>query len=87
MLIYCTTKQPAVVDVLNLNPLIHVSIRRALVRNKLLECHGLIARVAYINLNDDRDYFAWSLNKNDSFSVRSMYKCLFNNDVNIMQEI
>lgn len=86
MLIYCTTKQPAVVDVLNSNPL-NVSIRRALVMNKLLECHGLIARVAYINLNDDRDYFAWSLYKNDSFSVRSMYKYLFNNEVNIMQEI
>ena len=42
---------PMVDDVLNSTPL-NVSFRRALVGNKLLEWQSLVARVAFINLNE-----------------------------------
>jgi phage-related holin len=72
--------------VLNANPL-NGSFRQALVGNKLMEWHNLVARVAHINLNDNNNKFIWLLNRNGTFSVNSMYRYLINNGVKIMQEI
>ena len=49
-------KQATVANVLNSAPL-NVSFRRALVGNKLLEWQSLVARIAFINLNEGRDIF------------------------------
>jgi hypothetical protein len=75
-------KQATVVDVLIFIPL-NVSFRRALVGNKLLEWQSLVARVAFINLNEGWDTFIWNLNNNCLFSVKSMYKYLVNNGIKV----
>lgn len=49
-------KQAIVAEVLNSTPL-NVSFRKALVGNKLLEWQSLVARVAFINLNEGQDTF------------------------------
>jgi hypothetical protein len=64
-----------------------VSFRRALVGNKLLEWQSLVARVAFINLNEGQDTFIWNLNNNGLFSIKSMYKYLVNNGINVIHEI
>ena len=79
-------KQATVADVLNSTPL-NVSFRRTLVGNKLLEWQSIVARVAFINLNDGQDTFIWNLNNNGLFSVTSMYKYLVNNRIKVTQEI
>jgi hypothetical protein len=79
-------KQATVVDVLNSTPL-NVFFRRALVGNKLLEWQSLVARVAFINLNEGRDIFIWNLNNNCLFYVKSMYKYLVNNEIKVTQKI
>ena len=62
-------------------------LERALVENKLLEWQSLVAGVVFINLNKDSDTFIWNLNNNGLFSIKSMYKYLVNNGINITQEI
>ena len=73
-------KQATVADVFSSNPL-NVGFRRTLVGNKLVEWHSLVARL------EGTDQFVWSLNKNGSFTVKSMYRHLINNGVQISQEI
>jgi len=68
-------------------PPLNVSFRRTLVENKLLEWQSLVARVAFINLNEDRDTFIWNLNNNGLFSVTSMYKYIVNNGIKVTQKI
>ena len=75
-------KQAMVADVLNFTPL-NVSFRRALVGNKLLEWQSLVARVAFINLNEGQNIFIWNLNNNGLFSITSMYKYLVNNGIKV----
>ena len=69
-------------DVLNSTPL-NVSFRRALVGNKLLEWQSLVARVAFINLNEGLGTSVWNLNNNGLFSVKFMYKYLVNNGIKV----
>ena len=78
-------KQATVADVLNSTPL-NVSFRRALVGNKLLEWQSLVARVAFINLNEGQDTFFWNLNNNGLFSVTFMYKYLVNNGIKVTKK-
>jgi len=75
-------KQATVADVLNSTPL-NVSFRRALVGNKLLEWQSLVARVAFINLNEGLGTSVWNLNNNGLFSVKFMYKYLVNNGIKV----
>ena len=53
----------------------------------LLEWQSLVARVAFINLNEGQDTFFWNLNNNGLFSVTFMYKYLVNNGIKVTQEI
>jgi hypothetical protein len=78
-------KQATMIDVLNSTPL-DVSFKRALVGNKLLEWQSPVARVAFINLNEDCDTFIWNLNNNGLFSVKFMYKYLVNNWIKVTQK-
>jgi hypothetical protein len=64
-----------------------VSFRRALVGNKLLKWQSLVARVAFINLNESWDAFIWNLNNNGLFSVKFMYKYLVNNGIKVTHKI
>jgi hypothetical protein len=68
-------------------PLSMCFFKRALVENKLLEWQNLVARVAFINLNEDCDTFIWNLNNNGLFSIKSMYKYLVNNGIKVTQKI
>jgi len=49
-----------------------------------LECHGLIARVAYINLNEGRNLVVWSpYKRNGNFIVNYVYRHLANNGIRV----
>ncbi|WVZ66965.1 hypothetical protein U9M48_016115 [Paspalum notatum var. saurae] len=76
-------KHAMVAEILSTNP-INVSFRRALVGDKLLEWRTLVARLVYINLNEDNDVFIWGLQKYGSFSIKSMYLHLVNTGVKII---
>ena len=73
-------KHATVPDVFSSNPL-NVSFRRTLVGNKLVEWCSLVARLAHISLYEGTNKFLWSLNKNMSFIIKSMYRHLINNRV------
>ena len=54
--------------------------------HKLLEWQSLVARVAFINLNEGGDTFIWNLNNNGLFSVKSMFKYLVNNRIKVAKK-
>ncbi|WVZ97139.1 hypothetical protein U9M48_042694 [Paspalum notatum var. saurae] len=68
-------KHDTVATVMSTSPL-NVSIRRALVGNKLQPWHDLVGKITNITLNDQPDQFRWLLTKNGLFTVQSMYKQL-----------
>jgi hypothetical protein len=39
--------------------------------------NNLVAKIAYVQLNDGEDKFEWGLNQNGIFKVRSMYHGMF----------
>ncbi|WVZ51322.1 hypothetical protein U9M48_002476, partial [Paspalum notatum var. saurae] len=79
-------KHATVEEVLRTNPY-NVSFRRALIRNKFNEWHNLVARIAFVNLQEGKDQFVWGLHNKGHFSVNSMYKHLFSNGLKVSQEI
>jgi len=79
-------KHATVANVLSSSPL-NISFRRALVGNKLFEWHSLVASLTHVNLEEGLDIFIWGLHKTGSFTVRSMYRALISNGINMSQEI
>jgi hypothetical protein len=61
-----------VAKVMATSPL-NVSFRRALVDNKLVEWHNLVAQIAHVEMVGGSDTFRWNLTKSGLFSVRSLY--------------
>jgi hypothetical protein len=53
-----------------------VAFRRSLVGNNLQAWHHLVAKLASVQLIDQRDQFIWSLKQNGQFTIRSMYNSL-----------
>ena len=76
----------AVAEVFNTVP-INVSFRWALIGNKLLEWINLIATIANVNLQAEKDTIIWTSSKSGSFTVGSMYRYLISNDIIVTQEI
>ncbi|WVZ49681.1 LOW QUALITY PROTEIN: hypothetical protein U9M48_001018, partial [Paspalum notatum var. saurae] len=79
-------KHATVANVLSSSPL-NISFRRGLVGNKFLEWHNLVASLIHVKVEEDTDIFMWGLHKTGSFTVRSMYRALISNDINMCQEI
>ena len=57
---------------------LNVSFRRALVGDKLIAWHNLVAKISGLQLSNGRDTFTWNLHRHDHFTVRSMYEFLIN---------
>jgi hypothetical protein len=55
---------------------LNISFQRGLVGNNLSLWYRLVARVAHISLNEERDKFVLGLHQSGVFSVSSMYKAL-----------
>ena len=51
---------------------------RALIGDKLAKWNALVAKVAFVQLDDQPDLSRWNLNNKGSFIVQSMYKHLVN---------
>ena len=66
-------KGDTVANVLWTAPL-NVSFRRDLVRDNLSSWYELVSKIVLVNLTNGNDVFRWNLNKNDKFTVRSMYR-------------
>ncbi|WVZ49477.1 LOW QUALITY PROTEIN: hypothetical protein U9M48_000835, partial [Paspalum notatum var. saurae] len=66
---------------------LNISFRRALTGNKLTQWHNLVLRTMNAELTEGNDVFSWKLHRNGSFSVRSMYKHLINNNISVSQDI
>ncbi|WVZ84990.1 hypothetical protein U9M48_031955 [Paspalum notatum var. saurae] len=79
-------KHAFVAEVLSSSPL-NISFRKVLVGNKLYEWHSLVASLAHVNLEDGTNIFIWGLHKQGSFTVKSMYRALINNGINVSKEI
>jgi len=56
----------------------NISFRRSLVGEKLLKWNELVAKIAFVQLDDQQDSIKWSLTRQGSFTVQSMYKHLIN---------
>jgi hypothetical protein len=59
-------------EVLSTN-LVNVSVRRILVRDKLIEWYNIVRRRAHVNMNEGLDIFVWNL-KRWSFQSESRYR-------------
>ena len=57
---------------------LNISFRRSLVGEKLLKWNELVAKIAFVQLDDLQDSIKWSLTRQGSFTVQSMYKHLIN---------
>ena len=66
-------KGDTMANVLWIAPL-NVSFRRDLVRDNLFSWYELVSKIVLVNLTNGNDVFRWNLNKNDKFTVRSMYR-------------
>ncbi|KAG2589913.1 hypothetical protein PVAP13_5NG333001 [Panicum virgatum] len=73
-------KHATMANVFSAIPL-NISYRRPLIGDKLLEWQSLVAKIAQVNLNEGKYIFIWSLHKNESFTIRSMYRHLVSNGV------
>ena len=56
----------------------NLSFRRALVDNKLLKWHNLVAQITQVELVNGSDTFRWNLTTSGSYLVRSWYSHLIN---------
>ena len=72
--IYNIVRDPhaTVAKVMAKRPL-NLSFRRALVDNKLVEWHNLVAQINHVELVEGSDTFRWNLTKSGLYSVRSLY--------------
>jgi hypothetical protein len=68
-------KQVSVAQVFSSRPL-NLMFRRALICDKLAKWNALVAKVAFVQLDDQRDLIIWNFNNKGSFVVQSMYKHL-----------
>ena len=66
-----------VVNVIHQTPL-NVSFWRALVGDKLIAWHNLVAKISGQQLSNGRDTFTWYLHRHGHSTVRSMYEFLIN---------
>ena len=64
-------------NVIHQTPL-NVSFRRALVGDKLIAWHNLVAKISGQQLSNGRDTFTWNLHRHNHFIVQSMYEFLIN---------
>jgi hypothetical protein len=66
-----------------------VAVWRALVGlgDKLRDCHNLVARLLNDNIQKGRDTFAWSLQVNGIFSVKSMYRHMITSWIRLSEEV
>jgi hypothetical protein len=55
---------------------LNTSFRRSLRGDTLQSWHDLVAKIAYVRLNDEEDKFQWGLSQNGIFRVRSMYNAM-----------
>jgi hypothetical protein len=72
-----TRKKLSVASAFSHVPL-NISFRIALVGDKLLKWNELAGRIAFAQLDDHRESIRWSLSKEGTFNVQSMYKILVN---------
>ena len=72
-------KNVTVANVFNSRSL-NVSFRRALLGNKLTPWLQLVSKVTDVALNNEKDVFVWSPNKNGLFTVKSMYSNMMTNE-------
>ena len=72
-------KNVTVASVLNSRPL-NISFRRALLGNNLTQWLQLVSKVVDVALNNEKDVFVWSPNKNGLFTVKSMYSNMMTNE-------
>jgi hypothetical protein len=69
-------KHGSVANVFRWVPL-NISFRRSLRGDNVQAWHNLVAKIAYVQLNDGaKDKFRWGLNQNGIFKVRSMYHAM-----------
>src|SRR4051812_17682988 len=54
----------------------NVAFRRDLIGPRLTSWNGLLERLAVVQLSQGHDEFRWNLNRNEKFSVDSMYRAL-----------
>jgi len=73
----CRKKHISIASVFSSTPL-NISFRRALVGENRLKWNELVMRIAFVQLDDQRDSIKRSLSKLGSFTVQSMYKHLVN---------
>ena len=72
-------KQVSVATILSSNPM-NISFRRNLSPDKWELWLQLVQRLMEVNLNEEQDTFVWSLTQSGTFSVKSMYLDLLNDD-------
>jgi hypothetical protein len=70
-------KSASVRLVLSTRPL-NVAFRRSLLGVNLQAWYNVVAMIADVHLNNQRDCFVWGLHQNGLFSVHSMYRALLN---------
>jgi hypothetical protein len=76
-------KQDSVAQVAPLN----ISFRWNLLDANLRDWHRIVASLQDVNLLEESDVVVWGLNASESFTVRSMYAALINNEVRVSQNI
>jgi hypothetical protein len=57
---------------------LNITFRRALVGDKLQRWNELVAKVAFVQLDYQRDSIKWNITKQETFTVKSMYQNLVN---------
>ena len=80
-------KQDTVADVLS-TQVPNLSWRRDLTGNKLMMCNNLISCLSTIDLSQEKDDFKWKFDQTGTFSVKSYYLRLNNqNTLNLNKRI
>jgi len=70
-------KHISVSSVISQIPL-NVSFRRALVGDNLVRWNELVAKIVFVQLDNQNDSINWVLSEQGAFSVKSMYRYLVN---------
>lgn len=73
-------------DVLGANPP-NIAFRRAIVGNRLVAWLELCHKLESVNFVDQADSFTWNLNSSGSYSMKSLYKSLINNDCQFRHKV
>ena len=72
-------KDETVASILSSTPL-NISFRRVLSGDKLKQWIELVGKVTSIELNNENDIFVWNLNKQQRYTVKSLYLNLMLNE-------